>query len=57
VREIESTLTAAGGDLTFLTYAGAGHAFDNPSPSFHHAAASTQAWAATGQWLARHLPA
>jgi carboxymethylenebutenolidase len=56
VREIESRITADGGDVTFLTYAGAGHAFDNPSPVFHDAAASAQAWVATSQWLAERLP-
>ena len=56
VREIEDAVTADGRDATFLTYAGAGHAFDNPSPLFHDADASKQAWVATGQWLAEHLP-
>jgi carboxymethylenebutenolidase len=56
VREIEDAVTAGGRDATFLTYAGAGHAFDNPSPMFHDAAASKQAWVATEQWLAEHLP-
>lgn len=56
VREIEDAVTGGGRDTTFLTYAGAGHAFDNPSPLFHHAQASKQAWVATEQWLAEHLP-
>jgi carboxymethylenebutenolidase len=56
VREIEDAVTAGGRDATFLTYAGAGHAFDNPSPLFHDADASKQAWVATEQWLAERLP-
>ena len=40
----------------FETYAGANHAFDNPSPTFHHAEASQAAWATTTAWLAEHLP-
>ena len=56
VREIEAAVTAANDDVSFLTYPGAGHAFDNPSPMFHHAGASQQAWAATTAWLAEKLP-
>jgi carboxymethylenebutenolidase len=36
-------------------HAGAGHAFDNPSPMFHHQAASQEAWSQTAAFLARHL--
>jgi carboxymethylenebutenolidase len=56
-RRIEDTVTAGDTDTTFLTYAGAGHAFDNPAPAFHHQDASRQAWAATVAWLAEKLPA
>jgi carboxymethylenebutenolidase len=56
VREIEAAVTAGDADATFLTYAGAGHAFDNPSPIFHDAAASAGAWTATTRWLAKRLP-
>jgi carboxymethylenebutenolidase len=56
VHEIEAAVTAANDDVTFLTYAGAGHAFDNPSPVFHHKGASQEAWAATTAWLAEKLP-
>lgn len=52
VRRIEAAVTV--GPATVLTYAGAGHAFDNPNPAFHHAAASRAAWGATGSWLAGH---
>lgn len=48
VRRIEA---AVGPGATVLTYEGAGHAFDNPNPMFHHDDASRQAWAATAQWL------
>jgi carboxymethylenebutenolidase len=55
VRRIEAAVTA-GGAATFLTYPGAGHAFDNPAPMFHHPQAAREAWAATGTWLARTAP-
>jgi carboxymethylenebutenolidase len=55
VRRIEAAVTA-GGNATVLTHPGAGHAFDNPSPAFHHAEASRQAWVATAAWLGRTLP-
>lgn len=55
VRHIEAAVTAHGAD--FLTYEGAGHAFDNPRPEFHHEQASRRAWEATTRWLAEHLPA
>jgi carboxymethylenebutenolidase len=37
------------------TYPGANHAFDNPSPAFHHAEASEQAWATTVRFLGAHF--
>lgn len=37
-------------------YAGAGHAFDNPLPAFHHTEASALAWTRTESFLSRHLP-
>ncbi|MFP5282801.1 MAG: dienelactone hydrolase family protein [Actinomycetes bacterium] len=43
--------------VSVRTYPGAGHAFDNPLPQFHHAEASRIAWAATSRFLAKHLPA
>jgi carboxymethylenebutenolidase len=36
-------------------HAGAGHAFDNPSPMFHHAQASREAWPQTTAFLRRTL--
>lgn len=56
VRRIEDAVTADGADVTVLTYAGAGHAFDNPAPMFHHPEAARAAWAETGRWLADHAP-
>jgi carboxymethylenebutenolidase len=56
VRRISAAVGADGAEATVLTYAGAGHAFDNPSPMFHHADASREAWAATGAWLAEKAP-
>jgi carboxymethylenebutenolidase len=37
-------------------HAAAGHAFDNPSPMWHHHAASEEAWPQTAAFLERHLP-
>lgn len=47
----------AGPDVEFHLHPGAGHAFDNPHPIFHHPQAATAAWATTARFLARHLPA
>jgi carboxymethylenebutenolidase len=44
-----------GPDVVFETYAGAGHAFDNPHPDFYHAEASGRAWLATLDFLEAHL--
>jgi carboxymethylenebutenolidase len=43
-------------DAEVHTHAGAGHAFDNPSPMFHHAEASRAAWPQTADFLRRYLP-
>ncbi|MFC0625422.1 dienelactone hydrolase family protein [Kribbella deserti] len=43
-------------ETEFLLYEGAGHAFDNPLPMFHHPEASRQAWARTTEFLKKHLP-
>jgi carboxymethylenebutenolidase len=56
VREIEAAVCAGDDDVTFVTHPGAGHAFDNPSPVFHHEGASRDAWATTESWLAERLP-
>jgi len=44
------------GDAEIHRYAEAGHAFDNPLPTFHDADASSLAWRRTADFLARHLP-
>lgn len=56
VREIERAVTGGRDDVTLRTYPGADHAFDNPSPMFHHDEASRAAWSTTVDWLATHLP-
>lgn len=56
VRQIQRAVTSTGAEVSFLTYAGAGHAFDNPAPAFHHEAAARQAWIATEAWLAEKVP-
>ena len=54
VREIEASLTAQP-DVAVEIHGGAGHAFDNPAPAFHHAEASAAAWASTVRFLAERL--
>ena len=51
--QIRRAVTAAG--ARFETYDGAGHAFDNPDPAFHHPEASRAAWQTTVAFLAEHL--
>jgi carboxymethylenebutenolidase len=43
--------------MTVHLHAGAGHAFDNPSPMFHHSTASGEAWPQTAAFLKQHFPA
>ncbi len=52
---VREAVEAGGTPVTWLTYEGAGHAFDNPHPLFHHAAASAAAWDATLDFLATWL--
>jgi carboxymethylenebutenolidase len=54
VHEIRAAV--AGPGVEFHLHAGAGHAFDNPHPVFHHAAASAAAWEQTVDFLGRTLP-
>lgn len=55
--EVETIRDAvAGPDVEFHLHPGAGHAFDNPHPMFHHAEASSDAWSVTERFLAQHLP-
>jgi carboxymethylenebutenolidase len=44
-------------DAEVHVHSGAGHAFDNPSPMWHHKGASDEAWPQTADFLRRHLPA
>ena len=55
--QVDRIRTAVDGpDVWFETYPGAGHAFDNPHPMFHDAAASATAWTTTTRFLAQTLP-
>ncbi|TWP36209.1 dienelactone hydrolase family protein [Leekyejoonella antrihumi] len=54
VEQIRAAVSREG--VRFETYPGAGHAFDNPHPVFHHAEASATAWRNTVDFLALHLP-
>lgn len=54
VDEIVAAVDGPGNEI--YRYSGAGHAFDNPMPAFHHAEASALAWRRTESFLARHLP-
>jgi carboxymethylenebutenolidase len=47
---------AARPDAEVQMHADAGHAFDNPSPMFHHPAAANEAWPQTVEFLKRTLP-
>jgi carboxymethylenebutenolidase len=52
---VRAAVEAANRRVTWVTYEGAGHAFDNPHPLFHHAAAAAAAWEVTLDFLATHL--
>ncbi|ACU86244.1 Dienelactone hydrolase family [Brachybacterium faecium] len=58
VEEIRRTVTAEGTreQVRFHLHEGAGHAFDNPHPALHHAAAAEAAWRQTVDVLAETLP-
>jgi len=55
---VERVRTALVGrpDVTFETYEGADHAFDNPDFPLHNAQASALAWERTAAFLDAHLP-
>ncbi|HET9647836.1 MAG TPA: dienelactone hydrolase family protein [Microlunatus sp.] len=55
VAEIRTAVT--GPRTQFETYPGAGHAFDNPNPIFHHPQAAVIAWGTTTRFLAETLRA
>lgn len=54
VERIRAAVTRDG--VRFETYDGAGHAFDNPHPMFHHEEASAAAWRHTVDFLAAEFP-
>lgn len=58
VEQVRAAVTADGSrpEVEFELHEGAGHAFDNPNPMFHHAAASAAAWQLTTDFLGRRLP-
>lgn len=53
IEQIRDALSRPGTE--FHLYPGAGHAFDNTRPEFHHAQASALAWDRTLQFLHAHL--
>lgn len=55
VEVIRQAVTGTHPPAEFHLYQGAGHAFDNPAPAFHHPEASAQAWPRTVEFLSAHL--
>src|SRR5699024_6643964 len=51
VEKIRAAVTSGNRRVQFFTSDGAGHAFDNPSPMFHHEQASALAWRRTLAFL------
>lgn len=58
VEQIREAVTAGGArqQVRFELHEGAGHAFDNPHPMFHHERASGEAWSQAQEFLADALP-
>ncbi|HET7305584.1 MAG TPA: dienelactone hydrolase family protein [Segeticoccus sp.] len=58
VERIRDAVTGphAGAGTGLELHEGAGHAFDNPHPAFHHPEASARAWEQTRAFLTAHLP-
>lgn len=52
---IRASVTRDG--VEWHSWEGAGHAFSNPLPDFHHREADEGAWAVTAEWLTREFPA
>ena len=50
-------VVTTGDNAEFCSWPGAGHAFDNPNPLFHHQVSSEGAWETTLTWLYEHHPA
>jgi carboxymethylenebutenolidase len=59
VEAIREAVTAGGSreHVRFELHEGAGHAFDNPNPVFHHERASEDAWSQAEEFLGQVLPA
>lgn len=55
VERLQATLGQQA-NVTFETYDGADHAFDNPDFALHHEVASVLAWERTVGFLGEHLP-
>lgn len=55
VEKIRDAVTIGHRRVQFFTYDGAGHAFDNPSPKFHHQQAASLAWQRSLVFLGAHL--
>lgn len=55
VLRIRHAVTSTETPARFELYEGAGHAFDNPAPAFHHPEAAALAWPRTVQFLTQHL--
>lgn len=55
VERVERAISETNPTAEFHTYAGAGHAFDNPNPMFHHQAAADLARLRTLDFLGTHL--
>jgi carboxymethylenebutenolidase len=55
VEAIRGFVTRVDADVRCELHEGAGHAFDNPNPMFHHARAAETAWAQTVEFLADRL--
>ncbi|SOC56847.1 dienelactone hydrolase family protein [Ornithinimicrobium cerasi] len=59
VEQVREAVTSGGAraHVRLELFEGAGHAFDNPDPLFHHPGASEAAWTSTEAFLAEVLPA
>lgn len=55
VEKVRDAVTTGHPRVQFFTYDGAGHAFDNPAPLFHHEQAAALAWQRTLVFLGAHL--
>jgi carboxymethylenebutenolidase len=55
VRAFEEALKAAGKDVEFRIYEGAGHAFMNDTRPSHRPEAANDAWSRVEAFLAKHL--